>query len=182
MVATTSDIRAHSSFKLAGRGGTKTLSFTSLMLSWFSWTANKWSFAAHFLSSHLQHKVDPGLAPYEIHNQFQWPDFIMLKQSFLLVIFCDTWSWIFFEQKWVVAIHKTTNNTAPTLHQYMTLWLAGFLSSYVWVECHLAVRMNTWGVGATNVPDQTVTSSSDVTTAHFCITNLGPPSILKWAV
>jgi hypothetical protein len=91
--------------------------------------------------------------------------------------------WIFLEQKWVIAIHETTNNTVHTLHQYtIPWWLAGFLSNSVQVECHLAACMKTWGLGATNVPDQTVISGSDVTTANFCITNLGLPSILKWAV
>ena len=48
--------------------------------------------ATHFLSSHLQHKVDPGLSPCEIHSQFQRPNCITLKQSFFGVFFCDTWS------------------------------------------------------------------------------------------
>ena len=34
---------------------------------------------AHFLSSHLQHKVDPGLAACEIHSQFQRTDCTTLK-------------------------------------------------------------------------------------------------------
>jgi hypothetical protein len=136
--------------------------------------------AAHFLLSHLQHKVDPGLSPCQICSQFQRPDCITLKQSFFGVTICDTWSWIFLEWKWVIAILETTNNTVHALHQYMTpWWLAGFLSSSAWVECHLTVCIITWGLRATNIPDQIVMSSSDSTTANFCITNLGTPCTLK---
>jgi len=35
---------------------------------------------------------------------------------------------------------------------------------------NLRIRLNVW-----NTPDQTVTSTSEVTKADFCITNLGRP-------
>jgi len=106
--------------------------------------------AAHFLSSHLQHKVDPDLAACEIHGQFQLTDFTTLKWSFFGVNVFWYWSWIFSERKWVFAIRETTKNTVRAPHPYTSpRWLAGFLSSSARVECHLAVWVETWEPGAT---------------------------------
>jgi hypothetical protein len=72
------------------------------------------------------------------------------KIVFLWGDFCDNWSWIFSEMKWTIAVHETTNNTVRAPHQYTTPWgIVGFLSSSALVECHLAVRMKTWALGAT---------------------------------
>jgi hypothetical protein len=67
-----------------------------------------------------------------------WGDFFLYSVLNLL--------WL----KLVIVIRQTTNNTACTLHRYMTpLWLAGFLSSSAQGECHLEVRMKTCGLCTT---------------------------------
>ena len=105
--------------------------------------------ASKFLSSRLQHKVDPGPSPCELHNQFQRTDFTTLKHSFFGVIFSENWSWIFSEQKWAIAIRDTTHNTMRSAQRFTTpWWLVEFLSSSARVECHLTVWMKTWGLSS----------------------------------
>ena len=67
------------------------------------------------------------------------------------VILCDTWSWIFSERKWTIAIRDTTKQHCCALHIGIRIhddW-QDFFNSSVWMECHLAVWMTTWGLGAT---------------------------------
>ena len=68
-----------------------------------------------------------------------------LYHAKIIILWRDIWYWIFPERKWAIA----TNNTAHAPHLHTPpWWLAGFLSSSVRVECHLAAWMKTWGKDA----------------------------------
>ena len=99
-----------------------------------------------------------------------------LKSSLFGVILCDMWSCILSEQKWVSGNRETINNTVRAPHRYTTPWWMAALHYWnaIWWDLNENSRTmrNFW-----NVPDQIVTTSPEVMTADFCITNLGTPCI-----
>jgi hypothetical protein len=98
-------------------------------------------------------KVDPGLAACEIQGQFQRTDFTTLKWLFFGVIFCDNWSWIFYERKWVFAVLETTSNTLRDLHRYtMNGRISKQLCSSGMPPSGLNENLSTWH-DFWNVPD-----------------------------
>ena len=122
---------------------------SQMALSWFSWTANE-GLPHIFYRLNPEHKVDPGVTAVRYTASFNEPIVPRYNSHSLGWFFCDTWFWIFSERKREIAIRETTNNTVHAPHRHTTpWWLAGFLSSSARVQCHLAVWMKIWILGAT---------------------------------
>jgi hypothetical protein len=110
------------------RGAPYFCKMKSLSICCCSWRAEaifvdcERTYAAHFLSSHLQHKVDPVWLPVRYTASFNKPIGQRWNSNSLKWFFCDTWSWIFSERKWAVAIRETTYDILRALHRYTTPW------------------------------------------------------------
>lgn len=88
-------------------------------LSWFLWTANE---ALPLILYRLTCNTRSPLAWLLWDTQPVSTNRLCRAKTAILWgdFFCDTWSWIFSEQQWAIAIRVTTNNTVRSPHHYTT--------------------------------------------------------------